>query len=106
MPSQTLDIRLVSTVQYEVPTTGGTINASANGNVTLLINPSGSLLALTLALNASPSDGDVISIASSQVVTTFTMSGGTIIGPLTSLAVATFAKYCYSATASKWFRCG
>jgi hypothetical protein len=106
MPTSTIDIRLIPTVQYVTPTTGSTINASTLGNVSLLINPTGSLLALTLALNASPSDGDKISIASSQVVTGFTMTGGTVIGALTSLAIASFATYEYSATANQWFRIG
>lgn len=106
MATRTIEERLIPTVQYSVPTTGATITASTSGNVTLLINPAGSLLALTLALNGSPSDGDRLRIGSSQVATTFTMTGGTVIGPLTSLAVATFATYTYSATAAQWFRTG
>lgn len=106
MTTSTIDVRLIPTVQYATPTTGQTITASVSGNVSLLINPAGTLVALTLALNPSPSDGDIINIASSQVVTGFTMSGGTVIGALTSLAVASFACYQFSATASQWFRIG
>lgn len=96
----------LQTMQYVTPTTGSTVTATAARNVMLLINPAGTLVALTLALNGSPLDGDIINLASSQVVTGFTMSGGTVIGPLTSLAVATFATYCYSASSSNWFRVG
>jgi hypothetical protein len=106
MASQTIDSRLIPTIQYSTPNTGDTVSMPANGNVIHVINPSGTLLALTYALNGSPSDGDAVTICSSQAVTTFTMSGGTIIGALTTLAVATFATFIYSATASKWFRCG
>lgn len=102
----TINARLVPQVQYTTPTTGSTINVNTNGYVRLLINPSGSLLALTVALPASPSDGDILELCSSQIVTGLTMSGGTIIGALTSMAVATFAAYCYSASASSWFRIG
>lgn len=104
MASTTLDSRLVPTIQYATPTTGSTITASTSGNVTLLINPAGTLLALTVALNASPSDGDALTIASSQAITGFTMSGGTVIGALTTMAVGTFATYMYSATSAQWFR--
>lgn len=104
--TSTMDSRLIPTVQYTTPGTGDTITASASGNVTLLINPSGALLALTVALNGSPSDGDVLTMGASQTVTTFSMTGGTVIGALTTLAAATFASYMYSATASKWFRVG
>lgn len=106
MATQTLDSRLVPTVQYTTPTTGTTITVNVSGNVSLLIDPAGALLALTLTLNGSPSDGDTFTISSSQAVTTLTMSGGTIIGALTTLAIATFAEYMYSATGSKWFRIG
>lgn len=106
MTQRTIDDRQIPTVQYSVPTTGQTITASVSGNVSLLINPAGTLVALTLSLNGTPTDGDTISIGSSQVVTGFTMSNGTIVGALTSLAVATFAKYIYSATSSTWFRIG
>lgn len=101
-----MDTRLIPTIQYATPTTGQTVTATASGNVTLLINPAGTLLALTVALNGSPSDGDRLNIASSQAVTTLTMSGGTVIGPLTTAAIGTFATYMYSGSSSNWFRVG
>lgn len=104
--NSTLNNRLIPTVQYAAPTTGQTITASSSANVFLMINPAGTLLALTLALPASPSDGDKLTFGSSQAVTGFTMSGGTIIGPLTTMAVATFASYVFSATSGSWFRMG
>jgi hypothetical protein len=91
---------------YVTPTTGSTITLSQSRHQKLIINPSGTLLALTVALPSSPNDGDVVNIASSQIITTFTLSNATIVGALTTLAVATFASYMYSATASKWFRVG
>ena len=106
MATKTIDERLIPTVQYSVPTTGATITASTSGNVTLFINPAGALLALTLSLNGSPSDGDEMSMGASQAVTTFSMTNGTVVGPLTSLAIGTFAQYKYSTTAAAWFRVG
>lgn len=104
--TSTLSVRLIPAIQYVTPTTGSTVNVNTNGYVRLLINPAGTLVALTVALPASPQDGDILELCSSQVVTGLTMSGGTIIGALTSMAVATFAKYTYSATAAQWFRSG
>jgi hypothetical protein len=104
--TSTLDSRLIPVVQYTTPTTGNTITLNSNGHTKLLINPAGTLLALTVTLPSSPSDGDIVSLASSQIVTGLTMNGGTIIGALTALAVATFASYLYSGDASKWFRIG
>ena len=94
------------TIQYTTPTTGSTITATAARDLKILINPAGALLALTLALNGSPQNGDIVTIGASQAVTTFSMTGGTVVGPLTSLAIGTFAQYMYSSDASEWFRIG
>lgn len=98
--------RQVPVVQYTTPATGDTISVGTTGFIRLLINPAGSLLALTVSLPSTPTDGDILQMSSSQIVTGLTMSNGTIIGALTTLAVATFAQYTYSGTASKWFRSG
>ena len=93
-------------VQYETPATGSTITIGGGSNVEVFINPSGTVLALTCNLPSSPADGDKVTVSSSQIVTTFTMGNGTIVGALTTLAVATFASYTYFATPAKWVRTG
>lgn len=102
--TSTLSVRLIPQTQYATPTTGTTINVNTNGFVRLLINPVGTLLALTVTLPASPQDGDLVNLASTQAVTGLTMNGGTIIGALTTLAIGTFATYTYSSSSSEWFR--
>lgn len=97
---------VVPVLQYATPTTGQTVTVGANKYTRLLINPAGTLLALTVALPGSPANGDIVQLGASQIVTGLTISGGTVIGALTSLAVASFATYCFSFTASKWFRIG
>lgn len=104
MTTSTLNIRLIPSVQYAVPTTGGTVNVNNNGTVKLLLNPTGSLLALTVNLPSAPENGDSVTLASSQIVTTLSMTGGTIIGPLTSLAVGTFVSYIFNSDSGQWFR--
>lgn len=106
MATKTIDERLIPAVQYTTPTTGSTVTVNSSGHVRLLINPAGSLLALTITLPSGPSDGDRVDIGSTQAVTTLTMNGGTIVGPLSTMAIATFASYVYSATAASWFRIG
>lgn len=102
----TVDSRAFALTQYVTPSTGNTVAVNAGGNTTLLINPSGTLLALTVNFPSSPNDGDSVTLASSQIITTFTIGNGTVIGPLTTMAVGTFAKYQFNSTASKWFRIG
>lgn len=104
--TSTMSTRLVPQVQYTTPTTGQTITVNSNGHTVLFINPAGTILALTVTLPSSPSDGDRVTLASSQVVTGLTMNGGTIIGALSALAVATFATYVFSNSSSNWFRMG
>lgn len=106
MATQSIDQRLVPQVQYVTPTTGSTVSVNTNGSVLLLINPAGSLLALTVTLPSSPSDGDMVQFGSSQAVTTLTMNGGTIVGALSTLAIASFASYLYNGTSSQWYRIG
>lgn len=106
MATKTIDERLIPQVQYSAPTTGSTVTVQSTGHVRLLINPAGSLLALTISFPGSPSDGDVLQLGSTQAVTTVTMSGGTIVGGLTSFVVGSTATYCYSVTASEWVKIG
>lgn len=96
----------IQTIQYVTPTTGTTVTVTTARNVKLLIDPAGSLLALTIALNGSPQDGDIVQLGSSQAITTLTVTGGTIVGTLTALGVASFATFLYNTTSAKWFRIG
>jgi hypothetical protein len=87
-------------IQYAAPTTGTTVTA---GNVeALIINPAGTLAALTVALPANPIDGQAFSMTTSQILTALTITG-TIVGTLTTLALGGAARWVYSATAAKWF---
>lgn len=100
------DRRLIPQKQYVTPTTGSTVSVNTNGRVILFINPAGTLLALTVALPSSPTDQDSVKVFSSQAITTLTMSNGTIVGPLTTMAIGTFAEYTYFSDTSSWARTG
>lgn len=102
--TSTIDLRLVPQRQEVQPTTGQTVTVQSSGTVKLFINPAGTLVALTIALPSSPSDLDSVNISSSQAITGLTMSGGTIVGPLTTMAIGTFATYTFSATTNQWWR--
>lgn len=104
MASITISDRLVPIKQYVTPTTGSTVTVNSTGFIKLKINPAGTLLALTIALPGSPTDGDVVNVSSTQAITTLTMSGGTIVGPLTTMAIGSFAEYEYVSDSSSWFR--
>lgn len=103
---QTVNSRSVPVTQYVTPTTGSTVNVNSTGNITLLINPAGTLVSLTIAFPSGPSSDDVVTIASTQAITGLTMSNGTVVGALTTMAIGTFAKYQFNSTAAEWFRIG
>lgn len=90
-------------VQYAAPTTGTSVTILAPTDV-LLLDPAGTLLALTVVLPTG-ADGKKIKIGSSQAITTLTVTG-TIVGTLAGMALAGFAEFIYSGAASKWFRTG
>lgn len=102
---QTTASAFAPVVQYATPATGNTVAVNNGRCVRVLINPSGTLAALTITFpTSSLVNGDEIIITSSQQVITLTVSGGTIIGGLSSFAVGGFASYVYGSTANKWFR--
>lgn len=90
--------------QYAAPTTGQTVTALAGVEV-LMINPAGTLAALTVVLPANPVDGQDFCVCTSQIITALTITG-TIVGTLTTLALGGYAWFIYSATAAKWMRAG
>lgn len=102
----TMDSRTVPTIQYATPTTGSTVTIGSTGSTRLILNPAGTLVALTVTFPSTPSDGDFVQLCSSQAITTLTMNGGTVIGALTTAAIGTFASYIFNITTSSWFRIG
>lgn len=93
------------TVQTATPISAATINI-ASGKTALLITPAGTIAALTINMPSSPVDGQSVTISSSQIVTVLTMGGGTILGALSAMAVAGFARYIYNASTTSWYRAG
>lgn len=106
MSTTTIDPRLIPQVQYSAPTTGGTVTINSNGNVKLLLNPAGTLATLTVTFPGSPSDGDMIQMGCTQIVTALTMNGGTIVGALASFAVGGSGTWVFSSTSGTWIKTG
>ena len=92
---------------YAAPTTGQTVAVPSFGGseYNVFLEPAGLLAALTLTFSTTNLiDGQIINISCSQIVTTLTMTGGTILGALTTIAANGVARFGYSATGNKWFR--
>lgn len=95
-------------MQTVVGTDAGSSVISANIG-TFYLNPAGSLSTYTITMPASPYNGMIVRLTSSQVVTTLTHaanSGHTITAPLTSLAVGSFGVWQYHSATTNWIRIG
>ena len=78
-----------------IPLTGDTITL-LKGIVDNLINPAGTIAALTIKLPVDPADGQIVQITFADIVTTLTMNGNgnTLLGTAaTSAAVGTRLTY-------------
>lgn len=92
------------TRQYSVPTSGSTVTVVPVGPYhTVLMNPTGTLASLTVALPGSPITGQIVVLCSSQAVTSLTISGGTTIQTISSLAGSTPVRLQYEPTSAKWW---
>lgn len=83
------------------PATGGTITLiNNNWNI---VAPTGPLVALTITLPSSPSDGDRVAIKFTQAITTVTYTGGTVVDGLTSPAASNLSQLVYKSSTSSWY---
>lgn len=100
--------QVIPVTQTAIPTTGQTVVVSNSGqpNITLLVTPAGTLLALTVTLPSAPFDGQKVKILSSQILTGLTVGGGTIVGAATSSVLGGFSEYQWNQANSIWYRCG
>src|ERR1700690_3770881 len=89
------------------PATGFTYTVP-NGTASALINPAGTLATGTINMPAVPTDGQKLTIASSQQITALTMSGNgkTLLGALVTIGANGFATWQYRASITTWFRVG
>jgi len=97
-----------NTYDYTTPSTGFTYTIP-NGVGAAIIDPAGTLSTGSITMPAAPSDGDVVCVASSQIITTLTMAantGQTLKGGLTTIAANGFAKWQYVASKATWYRVG
>jgi hypothetical protein len=79
---------------------------SATVNSTLLIDSITTLATGTVTFPASPTNGQVVKIASNNAITTLTLTipTGTVLGQATSLAANSQVSYQYVAGPQKWFK--
>jgi hypothetical protein len=95
-----------TSVNYQVPTSGASITMTAATGAHLIVNPAGTLAALTVTLPASPVNGQLATISTTQAITTLTLNfGGTFAyGNIGSMAAVTSVTFRYSSVGTIWMR--
>ncbi len=96
-----------ASIQLEAPLSGDTVFVLADTDM-LILNPAGALAALTITLPSGTDidQGQVVTIASDQVIAAVALNGGTINGAIASLAANGFAQYIYELSTDAWYRIG
>lgn len=84
-----------------IPTTGQTINLVKNKYN--IVNPAGTLLALTLNLPSGVVNNDILYIKFTQNVSTVSYTGGTVADPITAPTVGGLIVLVYDNATSTWY---
>jgi hypothetical protein len=111
MVSDMLRNRITNVEEYQVltPADGEQANVSAYTS-TVIIHPAEELSTANIVMpgNTQVSDGQTISFAFGNTITTVTHfgNGATITGGLTTAGVTTAARYIYKASTNNWYRLG
>ena len=95
------------TVDYTTPATGFNYTVP-NGKTNAIIEPAGTLATGTINMPAVPTDGQRLTISSTQQITTLTMSGNgkTLNGALVTIGANGFATWQYRTATTSWYRIG
>lgn len=88
-------------INYQTPTTGSTISSTVGSNI---IEPAGTLLALTVNLPSSPTSGDIAAYTFTQAITGLTFSNGTVVNTLTTAVAGGTVKFIYYGNTNKWYK--
>jgi hypothetical protein len=88
-------------IQTATPTTGQTVTITNTTNV-MVINPAGTLVALTLSFPTGSYDGQSLVVIFSQAVTTVTLAGASLITTFSTAALGLTKYLTWSSALTKW----
>lgn len=109
-PAEALDVKgnirdsagyFVQTPGYFTPTTGSTITTTVGDNI---IEPAGAILALTINLPSSPSNGMKVHYTITQAITTLTFANGTTVNPISTSAAGGEIGWQFYQGTGQWYK--
>jgi hypothetical protein len=98
----------VEKIEYNAPVTGFSYTI-ANATNDLILKPAGTLATGAVTMPATPVDGQVVRLSSTQIITALTVSanaGQTISAPVTTITANGYASWIYRLTDTNWYRIG
>jgi hypothetical protein len=101
-----LDIRSLVTAYAAPSATGFTVTLTGTSDLWLVLTPTATFAAGTIVLPSAPVDHQTVEVSCTQIVTTLTVSGGTITGAPTTLAANGVFKLRFDAVMGVWRRVG
>lgn len=100
--------KVVNDYSYFTPLTGTTVQCPSGSAATsdVIIDPAGTLAALTIALPTTPIDGQNVVIPTTQTITALTVTAatGTVLNAPATLTAGQAIEYKYIASPNKWVR--
>lgn len=96
----------INAYQYATPVAGASI-VITNDPAFLILEPSATLATLTVTLPSTPSDGQVVRIATTAAVTALTLRGATgqtVKTAVTTLAAGAAVTFLYRSANSSWYK--
>lgn len=96
---------VLQSYDFQTPTTGFSYTFSA-GTLTLIMNPAGTLATGTITMPASPADGMIITIESTQQITALTVQGNTgqsLVGGTVTMRANQPESFIYRLTNTTWY---
>lgn len=87
--------------QASTPAAGATVTVAATTNH-LMVDPTATIATLTIAMPASPVDGQYLEMSFSQTVTTITWTGAMQVNMPTTAAAGSSIRVRYNSTAAQW----
>lgn len=100
-----LDQQIGALIRYQhtifTPSTGGTV-ALVSGQYNI-INPAGTLAALTVNLPSTPTNNDAVYIKYTQAITTVTYGNGTVVDGLTTPTAGGLVVLTYDSGTTSWY---
>lgn len=94
----------MNVIQYTSATNGTIVANNTQQDLIVLHNTVSLIAALSFTLPTTPVNGQIVTFATRNGITLFTITGGTLLNNLAALVAGGNATWCYSLDANGWFR--